>query len=358
MTCSAAQLAANRKNSKLSSGPRTSLGKESSRKNSLKHGLTGEGIVLVNEDAAALEARLAAFEDDLKPRNASEQVLVERFALMAIRLNRLAKQEARAISMRMRNAESDFVDARMAQADHLISWIAHEPVTNNRRLKQTPEGLKRLIVALEGLRSDLTRQPSYRWESQHCDQLHHYLGMRREEMPITRFRALTEAIQGKFENIDPSEIPESEIMAKRRWAIRQLVELLEAEIAKVKILLETFDMSIVAIDRAEAADRAMFDDSKEGILARKYEAACERAMYKALRELRAMQAESAEVESNQELEPEHPKELASLLPADPGADDSEAEMDSTTEITDPPTVQKRPNLDKLTRKGYRRPKSS
>jgi hypothetical protein len=356
MTCSAAQLAANQKNSQRSSGPRSDAGKEKSRRNSLKHGLTGQGIVLPNEDAEALEAKLAAFEDDLKPTNATEQELVTRFGLMTVRLDRLARQEAKAISSRMRNAESDFVDARMAAADHLISWIAHEPVTNNRRLKNTPEGLKRLIVALEGLRSDITRQPSYRWDYAHCDQLHHYLGMRREEMPITRIRALTEAIHGKFDHIDPTEIPESEIMAKRRWAIGQMVALLEGEIAKVKTLLETFDLGIVAIDRAEAADRAMFDTSKEAILARKYEAACERAMYKALKELRELRAEAAQAQINQQVASEPAEELGSFEPDESEESNAEASIDPTTPTVAPEAPKRRPDPAKLAQKGRRQAK--
>jgi hypothetical protein len=353
-----AQIEASQKNGRLSRGPVSDQGKLISRMNSTKHSFTGDGIVIPNEDAEALEAKLAAFEEDLNPRNSVELELVKRFGLMTVRLDRMARQEAKALSMRMRNAESLFVDARMAEADHLISWIAHEPVTNNRRLKQTPEGLKRLIVALEGLRSDITRQPSYRWDYAHCDQLHHYLGMRREEMPITRARALTEAIHGKFENIDPSEIPESEILAKRRWAIGQMVGLLEGEIAKLKTLLETFDLSIVAIDRAEAADRAMFDDSKEGILARKYEAACERAMYKALKELKAMQAESTEVEDDQAPEPEAPETLGSFFPAASADGNAETTIDPTNPTDDSLAARRRPDLEKLARKGRKRSKTA
>jgi hypothetical protein len=351
MPTSQARIEANQRNAKRSSGPRISEGKTKSRMNSTKHSYTGDAIVIPNEDAQALEEKLASFEDALKPQDAVQLELVKRFGLMTVRLDRMVKQEAKATAMRMRNAASLHEDARMAEADHLISWIAHEPVTNNRRLKRTPEGLKRLIVALEGLRSDLTRQPSCRWDYAHCDQLHHYLGMRREEMPITRARVLTEAIHGKFEHIDPSEIPESETMAKRRWAIRELVELIDGEIARLKTLLETFDMSIVAIDRAEAADRAMFDDSKEGILARKYEAACERSMYKALKELKAMQAESTEVESDQPPAPEPAEELGSFFPELSAAEDAKA-------IVDPETPTKRPNLEKRARPGRKRSKTT
>ena len=49
-----------------------------------------------------------------------------------------------------------------------------------------------------------------------------------------------------------------------------------------------------ARDRAGARDRALFDPSKEAILARKYEAATERAMYRAIREFREVEASHSE----------------------------------------------------------------
>ena len=51
MPCSPEQLAANRRNAARSTGPKTEEGKEISRRNGLKHGLTGEGAVLTEADA-------------------------------------------------------------------------------------------------------------------------------------------------------------------------------------------------------------------------------------------------------------------------------------------------------------------
>jgi hypothetical protein len=53
------------------------------------------------------------------------------------------------------------------------------------------------------------------------------------------------------------------------------------------------DPDALAEDRAEAVDRALFDVSPGSILARKYEAATERAMYKALKEYRQVEADAA-----------------------------------------------------------------
>ncbi len=65
MAASAAQIAANRANSLLSTGPNTIAGKEASRRNSLKHGLTGAGVVIPGEDEHEVAIRVAALEGQL-----------------------------------------------------------------------------------------------------------------------------------------------------------------------------------------------------------------------------------------------------------------------------------------------------
>jgi hypothetical protein len=52
MPCSPARLLANQTNARLSTGPKTVEGKARSRGNALKHGLTGQGVVLPDEASA------------------------------------------------------------------------------------------------------------------------------------------------------------------------------------------------------------------------------------------------------------------------------------------------------------------
>ncbi len=73
------QIAANRRNAKKSTGPRTAAGKEKSKLNPLKHGLTAATVVLPFESADDYEALQQAVLNDLQPRNTTEQILVERF---------------------------------------------------------------------------------------------------------------------------------------------------------------------------------------------------------------------------------------------------------------------------------------
>ena len=109
MPASEAQIAANRANSQRSKGPVTPEGKSRSRGNALKHGLTGEGVVLPNEDAAEVERRLAAFEDELNPSGEVGRSLVRRAALMSVRMDRCVSQETAALSERVRRADAEFV---------------------------------------------------------------------------------------------------------------------------------------------------------------------------------------------------------------------------------------------------------
>lgn len=88
------QLTANRANAKQSTGPRTAAGKQISRRNALKHGLTGDAIVIGDEDPATFEELRAGFEEDFQPKTAVEGFLVERLAADAFRLMRISVFEA------------------------------------------------------------------------------------------------------------------------------------------------------------------------------------------------------------------------------------------------------------------------
>ena len=109
MPASAARIAANQRNAAKSTGPKTVEGKENSRRNALKHGLTGEGIVLPNEDAAEVERRLAAFQEELQPSGEVGRSLVRRAAVLSVRMDRSVSQESAALSGQVRQAEADFV---------------------------------------------------------------------------------------------------------------------------------------------------------------------------------------------------------------------------------------------------------
>src|SRR5665213_2950573 len=82
------KIAANRLNSYKSTGPRTQEGKQRSRCNALRHGLTAETVVTALESAADYQAYEAAIAADHCPRTATERELVSRLASVLWRLRR------------------------------------------------------------------------------------------------------------------------------------------------------------------------------------------------------------------------------------------------------------------------------
>ena len=75
-----AQLAANRRNCQLSTGPRTAEGKEAVALNNFRHGLAGAFCFLPWEKPAAFDGLLSGLCSEHNPQAATEQILVERMA--------------------------------------------------------------------------------------------------------------------------------------------------------------------------------------------------------------------------------------------------------------------------------------
>ncbi|MEO7144732.1 MAG: hypothetical protein ABI165_14635 [Bryobacteraceae bacterium] len=73
---SEAQLNANRANSQLSTGPKTETGKEASKKNAFRHGLTSQLFVLPGEDVDAFEQLHTDAVADFSPIGLAEELLV------------------------------------------------------------------------------------------------------------------------------------------------------------------------------------------------------------------------------------------------------------------------------------------
>ena len=82
------QIAANRRNAAKSTGPVTPEGKERSRGNALRHGLTAETMIARLEDAEDYQAFELAVTADNDAQSAVERELVLRLASILWRLRR------------------------------------------------------------------------------------------------------------------------------------------------------------------------------------------------------------------------------------------------------------------------------
>jgi hypothetical protein len=80
------QIAANRANARRSTGPKTDEGKQRSRCNAVRHGLTSETVIAALEDADDYKAFEAAITADYDAQSAVERELVLRLASLLWRL--------------------------------------------------------------------------------------------------------------------------------------------------------------------------------------------------------------------------------------------------------------------------------
>src|SRR4051812_23629817 len=92
----------NRDNASRSTGPRTQLGKESSRMNTLKHGLRIEALALPGEDAAALRERLDWWNDSYRPTTPGEAELIEMAVTAGVQRRRSQRFLAAALTEQVR----------------------------------------------------------------------------------------------------------------------------------------------------------------------------------------------------------------------------------------------------------------
>ena len=89
----------NRANAQHSTGPKTEAGKKQSSLNALRHGLTGQIVVMPTEDLQAYQSHLNSFTDEYYPQGATESHLVQALADASWRLNRVAALETNLLSL-------------------------------------------------------------------------------------------------------------------------------------------------------------------------------------------------------------------------------------------------------------------
>src|SRR6516162_11397860 len=88
-----ARAAVNRRNAARSTGPVTPEGKRRSSLNALRHGLTGQTVVLPEDDLAAYQKHCAQFHAELKPQGLLESKAVQTVADTYWRLDRIRAME-------------------------------------------------------------------------------------------------------------------------------------------------------------------------------------------------------------------------------------------------------------------------
>jgi len=113
-------------------GPRTKAGREKSSRNSLKHGLSVDKLIITGEDPAEFEALHAGFVEDFSPDNTIEAVLVHDLAKFHWLKERAIRQQQKAFFT------EDAIDPK-----HLALMIRYQ-TANERAFQATLKALQTL----------------------------------------------------------------------------------------------------------------------------------------------------------------------------------------------------------------------
>jgi hypothetical protein len=343
MPSSQARIAANRRNSLRSTGPKTESGKRASRLNGLTHGLTASTLILPSEKAADFERRMDEVCKVLQPRNEVERILVFSTVRASWLLGRADRVQTARIAAIIESAPDREQEETYELGKRLFfnnngplqTWgVLHynfttprtsysgqpvhpdDPDTLVRKLCKTASGCRWMLDEWARLRALV--EPGNSWQAMDKFKATRLLSRqpadciwdrtiaelwlrtwtinpRREtawvelksEMSSEEYRNVRKTITWMW----PDMLDSNDQQTERQIVIAIIDRAVEEIKAKAAIVAERAER-----DAKRLADCLSFDDSDEGDRIRKYEQAHQRTMFRSLRELYKTRAETEEVE--------------------------------------------------------------
>ena len=129
------QIAANRRNARKSTGPITPEGKQRSRCNAIRHGLTAETVIGALEDAEDYRAFEAAIIADYDAQSAVERELVLRLASLLWRLRRATTMETGLFEIQADHLRESQAGAKFSRPPAIYALIYLSLPPRNCRMK-------------------------------------------------------------------------------------------------------------------------------------------------------------------------------------------------------------------------------
>ena len=166
------QLQANRNNALKSTGPQTAEGRNRSRMNALRHGLTGQVTTMTDEDRAAHDQFSQALIHSLAPQGAMETQLAHRIATDSWRLNRASAIEDNLFALGLHQNSGELfpddeqLDAALTtarvfnQRSHELHLLTLHEQRLNRALQQNLALLQSLQAARKAQRETEMKEAS------------------------------------------------------------------------------------------------------------------------------------------------------------------------------------------------------
>jgi hypothetical protein len=274
-----------------------------------------------------LQALHDAWFDHDRPTDPGHVAALESLVLAAWRLRRCAKVEAAALTQRVLEAmaayDRDADDQAQAVGQRLCLLdgppdpddlsLADDPAPLLAQLQASAAGAAWLLDHWGTLKEQLERDRC--WDAAALATAIRLAGGRPDDPADPATAALLTAVLAahpaprRFYDtwlrqvgrgaaaVFVDAFPPPEAPGDRAAGRAALQRLVAGEVARLEDLKRTELDPLAALERAAAADRAMFDDSPAGVLLRRYMTACEREYHKALAAVLKFRKERAPVEA-------------------------------------------------------------
>jgi hypothetical protein len=233
------QMAANRRNALKSTGPTSEAGKKQSRRNALKHGLAGTGLILPHEETTAVEERMAQWNSSLKPFDPYEVWLLEVVAVESIRVDRCRILDRVLRAEQVRRAGENWDDDQRQSAEEWAAKLAKNPGAVA-KLRSTVAGASILLERWQGLARALENGG---WSEAQEALVHDLLGTP-EALRDGVASPLNPGLQG-------------DALAHRREIVRDQVERLERLIGEILPARNTDQRQLIQAGVTNLEDRAL-----------------------------------------------------------------------------------------------------
>lgn len=281
---------ANRRNAKLSTGPKSPAGKATVRWNAMKHGLLAKEAVIRagdgKESSTQFDTLLKALVAEFRPEGALEEMLVERIAVSYWRLRRALRCEAGEIRAAL---DTYLLDGAIAQVDDVNDILQAPDFAGSGcegRLLLSTAGIRRLTQIVEGLASEIRDNGKFCKEARM--DIFRVFGHREGSFghELVLYNCLISAEgqdDGREETADEERPPDAETC--RGIVLELLGDKLKSYAIALGVMQEREELKrqscqgSMSLPSGNASDRIL-----------RYETTIERQLYRAIHELQRLQA--------------------------------------------------------------------
>ena len=274
------RVAANRRNSAKSTGPKTKAGKEASRRNALLHGMCSRDDILPGELDRKVKAAYVKWSDQLRPEGEVEETLVMEAVRCSSKLTWLDSTFNAVVAQQAREAGEAFDLSERKAARREAKTLRNDPAETVKTLKTSISGCDWLIDHWKIVRDSLDGN----WDESQINHALNLLGIDPTRPLNDGEESIREMLAATRDDCATPFMPEGVPVsaAEVRANVHAMIEITMTELARLR---DDKPAVMHGELRREAEAAAMIPLDKAGSLWPRYQGINSSGLHRAIREL-------------------------------------------------------------------------